>query len=262
MKVILIAHDQLELTKQGIQVLQMFSDIENEDIIIVDNASTDHLSEWLSEQTIFSYLICDEGIVNYASIINSAVRDFEIQEDFLILTPNHIALPNAVERMHQLLKSEDQIGAVSASLLLSDLSMGKDYNAALAYVERHADRLSNVLPTQQLGLCEGLLLIKAAMWNDVGPLDEALTLPQNVILDFCFRGLKLGWRLYGSESASFFAIENKVTGYEAFNHEADKVHLREKWGYKLFLYPRQPHAARKDFSQREFGNFFGLGNRM
>ena len=82
MKVILIAHDQLELTKQGIEVLQMFSDIENEDIIIVDNASDDHLSEWLSEQNLFSYLICDEGIGSYATIINSAVREFEIQENY------------------------------------------------------------------------------------------------------------------------------------------------------------------------------------
>ena len=51
MKVIIVAHNQLKLVQMEIEALRLLAGIEERDLIIVDNASTDGLRKWLEEQT-------------------------------------------------------------------------------------------------------------------------------------------------------------------------------------------------------------------
>ena len=54
--IILIAHNQKELIINQIKLLKIFNNISNDDLIIVDNYSSDGLSEFLHAQNEINYM--------------------------------------------------------------------------------------------------------------------------------------------------------------------------------------------------------------
>lgn len=74
-KIIIIAHNEFEMVKVQKENILLFSDCQESDIIIVDNGSDDGLGEWLKQQSTMDYILCDEGIEGYATILNAVIKD-------------------------------------------------------------------------------------------------------------------------------------------------------------------------------------------
>ena len=111
--IILIAHNQKELIINQIKLLKIFNNISNDDLIIVDNYSSDGLSEFLHAQNEINYIICDEHPENFSSILNICINEFTQNSNILILNPNCILLPNCIKKLTENLKPQEGIYAVS-----------------------------------------------------------------------------------------------------------------------------------------------------
>ncbi len=134
--VILIVHNQLELLKQNIEMLESFVGDVLSNIIIVDNASEDGLSDWLQESNMYNYILCDEGMEGYAIILNTVVKEFQLKNDILVMTPNCILISDALSEMKRVLYKNESTLAVSPSKLQYGTENGIDYISAVNYAIR------------------------------------------------------------------------------------------------------------------------------
>ena len=71
--IILVAHNQKDLIINQINLLNTLNNISSDSIIIVDNYSSDGLDSFLKAQNKFNYIICDEHIENFSSILNLCI---------------------------------------------------------------------------------------------------------------------------------------------------------------------------------------------
>lgn len=231
LKVVMISHNQLELIQKGIKALKLFGGITDQDIIIVDNASEDGLAQWLSEQGKWNYLVCDEGIENYATIMNTVIREFEIQEDVFILTPYYVVLPGMLQDLYEVLHSDAKIGAVFPTLIANGGECAVDYAEALAYAAAQQDKRKR--NRQLLAAHIDAVLLKAEMLCKVGMFDERLARASSGILDFLLRGGLQGYRYIECANAYIFGIDEwKIN--ERWSTPEDQPALKEKWGMNYF----------------------------
>lgn len=233
MKIIMIAHNQLELVKQGIKAIKNLCGIDQKDIIIVDNASVDGTDRWLMEQKQMNYLICDAGVEGYASILNTAIREFVLEEDVLVLRPNYIVLADALEKMHKVLYRYSNIGAVTATMIrCGESENSESYIKALNYVIEQGDSLHS--DRQRIGLPEGMVLLRHEMLREVGEFDNQMFLPHSVILDYLLRGIRRGYKYFECGNAYFFEVGVDKDEYEMFGKAVDRNVLTEKWNMNYF----------------------------
>lgn len=231
LKTVMIAHNQLELTQRGIKALQLFGGITEQDIIIVDNASEDGLAQWLSEEGKWDYLICDEGIENYATIVNTVIREFGIQDDMFILTPDYVALPGTLQEMYEVLHSDPKIGAVFPTLIVNGSVYAVDYAKALEYVETQKDKRKR--NRKLLGAHIDAVLVKAEMFQKIGMLEERLIRDSSGLLDFLLRGGLQGYQYIECANAYIFGVdEGKIA--ERWSTPEDQPVLKEKWNMNYF----------------------------
>lgn len=233
MKIIIVVHNQQELLQLEIDALKSLSGVTKNDLIIVDNASDDGLRELLEGNPDMDYLICDEGMENFGTIINCVRNEFGIKEDILLLNPCYMVLPAAIEEMQRVLYSNPEIGAVAPTVMPYKAEAAQDYITAASYTQEEkiptaADSIKMVLPY-------GCVMIKNDMIEAVGAFEEKLFFPRTVMWDFCVRGLEAGWKLLECGSA-FFCQLTEADDYEAERYKgaADGQILKSKWGMNYF----------------------------
>lgn len=233
MKVIIVVHNRQELLQMEIDALKILSGVTKKDLIIVDNASDDGLREFLESNPDMDYLICDEGMESFSSIINCARNEFGIREDILLLNPCYMVLPSAIEEMQRVLHSNPEIGAVAPTVIQNGAEAAGDYITAVSYAQE--GKLPVTADAMKLLLPYGCVMIKNDMIEAVGAFEEELFLPENVMWDFCSRGLEAGYQLLECGSAFFYQLE-EADDYEAEGHKkaADRQVLKSKWGMNYF----------------------------
>lgn len=233
MNIILIAHNQIRLVQQNIEMLVKLENISFSDIIIVDNASQDGLQAWLEEQNGLNYLICNEGIESYSVILNTICQEFELHEEILILTPEHMILPGMLNKMKSVLTADISIGAVTAKMIYCGTEVGKDYFSAMKYAQEYQKK--SELEKKKLAIKEDVILIKLEMIKEVGKFDENLILPFSVMVDFLLRGIKKGFSYYECGKAFFYKMQiSNLYYYEHYTKDVDRKYLKKKWGMNYF----------------------------
>lgn len=234
-RVIMVAHNQIDLVKQGLEILKMYSQIDDEDVIVVDNASEDGLSDWLDVSR-KDCLISEHQMMGFAAIINAAIHEFKIDSDILVMTPSYIMLPNAIKEMQKVLYSETMVGAVSPSVIGSGSEHGKDYMSAVDYVNFLAnDPTSRVRDKWQMGLNAGAIMIKGSMLKCLGAFDERLLSPKNTVTDYLFRGILNEFKFLECGNAYLYSVGNDwVAWSDSVNTEVDRSVLKEKWHMNYF----------------------------
>ncbi len=231
--VIFIVHNQFELMKNGLDMLRVWAGINQDDVVIVDNASEDGLQQWLYEQKNLNYIVCENEMEGYAVILNTVIREFQITGDILVLSPNFIVLPNTIEQMQRVLYSQERVGAVSAATIPYGSEHGKEYLTAVDYAQNTP--VGSSVSIGKLGLEPGAVMIKSTMREEVGEFDLRLILPQSCMMDFMFRGIIKGYQLL--ECQEVFLFQSGVSGIEylqKFGDEVDRDVLKEKWDMNYF----------------------------
>lgn len=227
-----IAHNQEKLVLQEIKNISLFYKKESYRLVIVDNGSSDLLAQWLKSQDEIDYILCEGGIENYAAILNTVVLEFAGDDDLLVLSPHLLVLPECIVRMRQALERGEAAGAICAKTILagSGTTEGKDFKAASAYAEKAAFEC-----LEMISLETGAFLIRSECLQKTGSFDENLLLPENVMMDYSFRIIKEGFRIYRACNACMYQMVQAAGCYtQKYGADIDRAALKEKWGMNYF----------------------------
>ena len=183
------------------------------DIVVVDNASYDGIRELLESRYSEATLVRSTANLGYAAAVNRAT-EVARGKLLMILNPDVILLPGAVERMSTFLETHSRAGAVGCMCLTDTGEPGPSYGffprAPLFWAEALLGRLVRPLlsakpiaaiPKQQstpvrvefiIGAC---MLVRRLVWQLVGPMDERFFAFFEET-DWCYRMRQHGWGCY------------------------------------------------------------------
>lgn len=257
MKAIIVAHNQMEMVQSGIKVLRLFAGMTAEDIIIVDNGSEDGLRAWLETYSDWNYLIFDEGEQNYGVAVNAAIREFGIQEDILLLSPEYFVLPGMVEALSEALQEAEDVGAAFPVFPKTDAGKERDYLTAVTYAQNEYGKKKR--SRSMLGPTVDAVLIKEKMLRELGEFEERLKQDAACSMDFVLQGILKGYRCIECGNAYvYFAGMRDFT--DRWNMWEDRSVLKEKWNMNYFnIIPNKnlleliDEEEQKEFSVLEIG---------
>lgn len=256
--VVIIARNQFKLVKNVIQSIKLFADIEENQIVIVDNGSEDGLRHWLKREGKYNFIICEEIIENYSSILNKVIENFIEDEDIFLLSSNVMLMPGCLENLYQVLEKNKNTGVVSAKNILNTSKEGESAGSAWNYIQSVEIEKKEM---EILGLPSDGTLIKNEMLKTLDRFDDKLVLPESNMMDFSFRGIKKGYHFYEVQDAFLYRIYTVGNDYyDRFGANVDRAVLKEKWEMNYFnQYPNYrmlsciDEEKEKDFSVLEIG---------
>lgn len=231
LNIIITAHNEAEYVKLCIQSIRMYADVENLSVILIDNNSSDGLSEWAMEQTDIAYIQNDDDTMPYGKIINQVWNILELQDDFLLLDPHFILTPFCLSRMMQTLYEDEKIAAVGPLYKCAHKNQNyeavSDFEEAIAWSNQAACHKSK----RVMALSHEAILIKADFFTYLKYFEEAICAPDYTIFDYCFRLIENNLILKVCESALLW---NSSNTYIVHNYKPDEELLKNKWGMHYF----------------------------
>ncbi|NLL75903.1 MAG: methyltransferase domain-containing protein [Clostridiales bacterium] len=259
--IILVVHNEKQELQICLDSIRRFGDVDNLQVVIIDNASTDGTAEWLSVQSDIAYATIEEGVTGYAEVINTAIELFGIDGDLMLMSPQFAITPGCISRMLQGLYSKAEVGAVGPVFNGDRLLNGKavaDYGTAVLLAQEN-DELTM---KQVVGIAEYVVLIKKEVIAVVGRFDEQFTTAKSAIQDYLLRVISEKYILMSiTNSMAYCMLPDKITGkYEELMEEKDNKKIKEKWGMNYFnitynsnLIQMITHSADSEISILEVG---------
>jgi len=230
-KIFLLVYQYVKVLQINLDYLKTISHIADEDIIIIDMGIDREVKTWLENQKEFDY-ICAEGLENYARILNTAIEEFSVTENVLILNANFICLGNGIEQLEEICNSEKEIGAVIPMNFNSICPQKVDLTKALDMIEERPAVSEKSLAIKMP--CEYAFLARRFI-EKIGKLDEELLLPDSIMLDYSFRGLCQKWKIILAEDVFVYEIVQQIDYYVTFlGGNADHNTLKVKWEMNYF----------------------------
>jgi GT2 family glycosyltransferase len=186
----------------------------NIELIVVDNGSTDSTIAMLQTEFSAVRLIRNDRNLGFARPINQALRASQARY-MLILNPDTIILPGAINVLAGYLESNPEVGICGPKVLNRDGSLQKackrgvsrpwaafSYFSGLSSVFPHSKffggYLLNYLDEDEIHEVDGIsgscMLIRRQLIEQIGYLDERFFAYQEDA-DYCFQAKKSGWKV-------------------------------------------------------------------
>jgi N-acetylglucosaminyl-diphospho-decaprenol L-rhamnosyltransferase len=227
------------------------------EVIVVDNASTDGSADFVAERFPWVRLVRNGANVGFAAGVNQAAS-FAKGDYLLLLNPDAEATPKSIERLVAALEEHATCGAAAGRLLSMTEEVLPDFHARRlpTLTSLAADLLlvsrvwpSNPVTRQAEGadlnttvagpveqMASSGLLVRRAMFDAIGGLDEQFFPAWFEDVDFCKRLRDRGWEIYFVPGAVFRHIGGVSTG--------GLGRARQKWFFyrNLERYVRKHHG--------------------
>lgn len=246
LSIVIVSYNVCALLETCLDSLYLQSSTILFEVIVVENASSDASREMISRCFPRVHLIISPKNVGFASANNLAIPQTRARY-ILLLNPDTIVLPDALDELVRFLDQNPQAGAAGSQLLNPDNSLQESCYRFPTLVREawrllHLDSLypfgiytmqkwSASLP-QQVDVIQGasLALRKTAL-EQIGVLDESFFMYSEEV-DLCFRLHRAGWKL-------FYVPSSRVTHYggQSSRQTAGKMFLQ--------LYQSKIHYFRK-----------------
>lgn len=218
-------------TRNGLQLLrQCFDSLQqtaypNYEVLVVDNGSDD--AETLTylgvlAQTGRARVLRDDGPFNFSALNNRAVE--QAAGEFVLLMNNDIEITHP-EWLDEMVGPalETGVGCVGARLWYPDGRLQHAGVILVCGVAGHAHKYlargqhgymgRAVLAQDFVGVTAACLLVRKAIYQEVGGLDESLAVAFNDV-DFCLRVHHAGYRNHWTPYAELIHHESVTRGYE------------------------------------------------
>lgn len=232
LNIIITAHNEAEYVKLCIQSIRMFADVENLSVILVDNNSSDGLSEWAMTQTDIAYIQNDDDTTPYGKIINQVWDMLELCGDLLLLDPHFMLTPSCLSHMMQTLYEEDCTTAVGPLFKCvfknQNIENVSNFEEALAW----SSQVTCCENKRVMTLSHEAILIKGSSFIQSNHFDENILVPAYTILDYCLQMIENNLHLKVCTSALLWNSLN--TSLATRNNKYDEKLLRTKWGMHYF----------------------------
>lgn len=185
------------------------------EIIVVDNASGDDTGEMLVRDYPEVKLIRNPSNLGFTRPNNQALKTSQGRYA-LLLNPDTVVLPNALEQLIAFTDAHRQVGIVGPKVLNRDGTMQLQCRRSFATpwdLICYFSRLSKVFPKSPLfarylvtyrdeneihaadAISGACMLIRRKMMEQIGVLDEQFFAYQEDT-DYCFRAHQAGWQVY------------------------------------------------------------------
>lgn len=224
------------------------STYENYEIIVVENGSNspeifDYYEELKEEPKV--KLVTFEGDFNYSTVNNLGVSHAEGEYLLFLNNDTQVITVNWLEELLMYAQRED-VGAVGAKLYYGNktiqhagvvLGLGAHRTAGHSHYGQHRDNLGymgRLCYAQDVSAVTGAcLLVKKALFQEVGGLDESFTISLNDV-DFCLKLRQKGYLNVFTPFAELYHFESLSRGLDdqgekAQRYERESQKFREKW---------------------------------
>lgn len=213
------------------------------EIIIIDNASTDGVKEYLKEQNGFKIAFNDIN-VGFPAGCNQGIKMAIPENDIFLLNNDTIVPPNAIFWLRMGLYEDEIVGATgSVSNCVSNFqAIDKDYSTVEEWL-KFAQK-NNVLMDQpyerKIRLIGFALMLKRTVLDQVGWLDERYTPGNFEDDDLSFRLLQAGYQMLLCRNAFIFHWGSRSfsKNIEQLRQvvENNQYKFRQKWGMDAYYY--------------------------
>jgi GT2 family glycosyltransferase len=238
--ILIPTRDRLDLLERCVRGVETRTAWRAWEIVIVDNGSREPATlDWLARTR--HRVVRDDGDFNYSRLNNAAAR--AARGDLLLLLNNDTE-PLHEEWLEALVEHavRPEVGPVGAKLLYAD---GTVQHAGVvlgpAGVAGHALRrlpgddpggpdLWNATVRNLNAVTGACLMVRRAVWDELGGLDESLAASYNDV-DFCLRARARGWRVIWTPHARLLHDESQSRGI--FVDQSEVTRVRERWGRLL-----------------------------
>jgi len=239
--IVVVTYNNLDFTRACLASLDMHSQYEHMEIIVVDNASSDDSPAFLSEWVIsgqYRKLILNKDNRGFAAANNQGLA-VAIGKYFVLLNNDTYVTPGWIRTMMRHLEKDDMIGLIGpvtnnigneAKINIAYSSMEEMILEASAYTRRH---LGQSDPMRTIAFF--CVMIPRTTYDRVGALDEAFGRGFFEDDDYCRRVERLGLRIVCTRdvfihhhlSASFNKLKNQE---RQVLFEENKTYYETKWG--------------------------------
>lgn len=256
-KVFLMVYQFVEMMQLNLSCLEELSGLTHGDILIIDMGVDRDVKAWLEGQKEYDY-ICAEGLEGYGGILNTAINEFSVSENIFLLNANLICLGDCIRQLEELCEREEKVGALIPanfeSVFPEKTEIGKAMEMAAARIPEYKTAYTIKMPYQ-------CVYINRRFWDETGRMDEALFLPDSIMLDYSFRGIQAKWKYLLAYDALVYECYPHTDIYTAFlGINADRERMKEKWHMNYFnefpnkaLIKEIKHQREEIFSVLEVG---------
>lgn len=257
LSIIIINYNTGPLTRSLIESLLSNKLPARTEIIVVDNASSDESVSWLRSDFPEISVIDNRQNVGLAAGVNKGIANARGQY-YLVLNPDMIALPGAVNALVKYMDSHKEVGVAGGKLLSPNgkiqYSCYRFYNPSTVvyrrtrfgktgtgkrqverFLMKDYDRKRARDVDWLMGAC---LIVRASAVTEVGGMDERFFLYFEDV-DWCRRFWKAGWRVAFIPAASFSHFHQRSSEgvlFSALSNRSTREHIRSAvkyfWKYR------------------------------
>lgn len=248
--VIVVTYNNIELTRACLESLDKFSQYEQLEIIVVDNASSDGTPTYLSDWVVKSLnrkLILNDNNKGFAAANNQGLA--VANGEYLVLLNNDTYVtPGWIQTLIRHLKRDKTIGLIGpitnnigneAKIDIFYESMDEMHKKSAAYTRRHIG-LTYPLKTAAF-FC---VMLPRSTYERVGSLDEAFGRGFFEDDDYCRRVEQLGLRVVCAEDV-FIHHHLSASFNKLKQHDRQKLFEENKKIYETKWGQWHPHAYRR-----------------
>lgn len=264
--IIIVSYNTLELMKLCVRSIRTTMKRDIYEIIVVDNASTDGICEWLQEQEDI-HLIKNKINYGFPEGCNQGIQSAKQENDIFLLNNDTVLTPNAVFWLRMGLYSSQKVG--TAGGVTNYASNGQKIMIDDATPERYLNRAKEInVPMHspyiyKTWLVGFALLIKNQVIKEVGMLDERFSPGNYEDYDY---GLRVGKAGYVNVLCQNSFILH--WGGQNFTRDIEKLKqtisinrhkLAEKWGRKtkqILLITHQLSYTGAPIAMMQLAHFF------
>ena len=237
--IVIISYNNLYLTQKCVESIRNTCPVNSYEIIVVDNASSDNVINWLSQQPDIN-LICNNENMGFPKGCNIGIANSKQYNDIFLLNNDTRLTPNALFWLRMGLYNEENIGATGAicnyignqqfiDLFYTSIS---DYQR-FGYVNNQYRTNSMELSTTLSGFA---MLIKRNALNKTTLLDETLTPGYYEDDDICLQLMQLGYKLYVCHNSFIYHAGSQSFGKlksDAITNIfiCNQNYMFKKWGF-------------------------------
>ncbi|MBE5871417.1 MAG: glycosyltransferase [Lachnospiraceae bacterium] len=241
---VILSYNNIYMMQKCLESIYINCNPESYSLVVLDNASTDGVAEWLKNQPDYgmTLLLSDENM-GFASGCNEAAKHAPEGEDIFFLNNDTRVPPNALFWLRMGLYAATDIGAVGSMQNYGTVDQMEEATFELpeAYVKYGAER--NVpmryFWEEKCKLCGFAMMIKREVYDKIGGFDEQFSPGYLEDDDLSFQIKREGYRLgichnsfiYHAGSQSFSERKDIAEVYER-----NRLKIERKWGFDLFLY--------------------------
>ena len=235
--IIILTYNKLEYTQKCIESIRTFTNENDYEIIVIDNASEDGTLNWLKEQEDI-ILIANKSNMGFPKGCNQGI-EVATGNEILLLNNDVIVTFNWLEKLRKALYSSDEIGAVGP--ITNYCSNYQSIKTTYKTIDEMHEFAKNFNVNKngdweyRLKLVGYCMLIKKEVVDKIGLLDEIFTPGNFEDDDYSLRIIKQGYKLIVCHDTFIHhfgsvTFKNDMPVFGDLLQKNSKK-FKEKWGF-------------------------------